>query len=84
MDPLPCQVEEILDLEARHDDLLERLADLDQRVARVLADCLGTTRQEAAEEGNSLPAVEVAGLVDRPPEAQAHRDAQPDANDPGH
>ena len=34
MDPLPCQVEEILDLDARHDDLLERLADLDKRVAR--------------------------------------------------
>lgn len=30
----------ILDLEARHDDLIQRLDDLDQRTAKVLADCL--------------------------------------------
>lgn len=84
MDPLPCQVEEILDLEARHDDLLNRLADLDKRVARVLKECLVTTRQESAEGGDSLPAVEAPRLVDRPPETQAHGDAQPDANDPRH
>lgn len=34
----------ILDLEARHDDLIQRLDDLDQRTAKVLADCL-TIRQ---------------------------------------
>jgi len=84
MDQLPCQVEDILDLEARHDDLLVRLADLDKRVERVLAECLGSPRQENAEEGSSLPAVEVAGLVDCPPEPQTQGNAQPDADDAGH
>ncbi len=30
----------ILDLEARHDDLIQRLDDLDQRTAKVLSDCM--------------------------------------------
>jgi len=40
MDALTGQLEALLDLEARHDDLLERLDALDKRVERVLADCL--------------------------------------------
>ena len=84
MDHTPCSVEEILDLEARHDDLLTRLAELDKRVERVLAECLGGTRQAMVQAESSLPAVEVAGLVDCPPKPQAQGDAQPDANDTGH
>jgi hypothetical protein len=83
MDSLPFQADEILDLEARHDDLLRRLADLDKRVERVLAECLGTARREAGGEEVSMAAVEVPGLADRPPEAQAQGDAQNDADDPG-
>lgn len=33
------QFRELLDLEARHDDVLRRLEDLDKRVAKVLARC---------------------------------------------
>lgn len=34
------QLELLLGLEARHDDLLVRLAELDKRVEKTLADCL--------------------------------------------
>ena len=37
MDAAVEQLQTLLDLEARHDDLLDRLAELDQRVAEVLA-----------------------------------------------
>jgi hypothetical protein len=37
---LPAEhIQAILDLEARHDELLELLADLERRVASVLAQC---------------------------------------------
>jgi len=37
MDAAIEQLQTLLDLEARHEELLERLAELDQRVAEVLA-----------------------------------------------
>lgn len=43
-----AQLEALLDLEARHEDLLARLDELDQRVETVLRDCL-TTRQQQSE-----------------------------------
>jgi hypothetical protein len=40
---LPAEhLQTILDLEARHDELLELLADLERRVASVLAECQPT------------------------------------------
>lgn len=38
MDPAAEQLALLLDLDARHDDLLERLEELDQRVANALAE----------------------------------------------
>jgi tetrahydromethanopterin S-methyltransferase subunit G len=43
-----AQLEALLDLEARHEDLLERLDELDQRVETVLRECL-PPRQQATE-----------------------------------
>ncbi len=40
MDTPHSQLEALLELEARHDDLLERLDALDKRVAKVLAQYL--------------------------------------------
>ena len=47
----------LLDLEARHDDLLVRLEELDKRVARVLADCQAVVQSAEAQMsgGPSLP-----------------------------
>jgi len=39
MDAAVEQLQTLLDLEARHDELLDRLAELDQQVAGVLARC---------------------------------------------
>jgi hypothetical protein len=39
MDAAVEQLQTLLDLEARHDELLDRLAELDQRVAGVLSRC---------------------------------------------
>ncbi len=43
----------ILDLEARHDDLIQRLDDLDERTAKVLADCLVIRQPVPAEKPGS-------------------------------
>ena len=39
MDSCAAQLELLIDLEARHEDLLVRLDELDQRVAKTLAEC---------------------------------------------
>ena len=39
MDRAAGQLAELMELDARHDDLLQRLEDLDRRVQRVLAEC---------------------------------------------
>lgn len=41
MDNTPTYLDMILDLEARHDDLLQRLEELDQRVEDVLTEWMG-------------------------------------------
>lgn len=43
-----AQLEALLDLEARHEDLLERLDELDQRVEAVLRECLTARGEENA------------------------------------
>lgn len=68
MAPLPNQLEALLELEARHDDVLRRLDELDKRVERVVAECLAGSQREAATGGESLPPVEMTRLVDRPPQ----------------
>ncbi len=45
----------LLDLDARHDDLLQRLEDLDKRVARVLAEYQPRAEQPAASVPESAP-----------------------------
>jgi hypothetical protein len=39
MDSCAAQLDLLMDLEARHEDLLVRLDELDKRVARTLAEC---------------------------------------------
>ena len=51
MDDQCSHLSQLLDLEARHDDLLVRLQELDKQVAKVLADCLAL-RQPAETIGN--------------------------------
>ena len=40
MDASARQLDHLLELEARHDDLLRRLDELDRRVSSVLTECL--------------------------------------------
>jgi hypothetical protein len=39
MDPYTAQLDLLIDLEARHEDLLARLGELDKRVEKALAEC---------------------------------------------
>jgi hypothetical protein len=55
MSDYTSQLELILDLEARHDDLLDRLDELDQRVAKTLSDCLALRRETGLNENNLGP-----------------------------
>jgi len=48
--PAACQLDHLLALETRHDDLLDRLEDLDKRVSRVLAEYQGA-RHSAPDGG---------------------------------
>jgi tetrahydromethanopterin S-methyltransferase subunit G len=58
MDALPKHLEALLDLEARHDDLLERLDELDKRVERVLAQFTSAGHRAGGAGRGSLPSVE--------------------------
>ena len=58
MNALPKHLEAILDLEARHDDLLKRLNELDKRVETVLAQFTSTGLRAGGAERGSLPPVE--------------------------
>jgi len=51
------QLDLLLELEARHDDLIQRLEDLDERTSKVLADCL-VIRQPTPACSVSLPVAE--------------------------
>jgi len=55
MDPAVEQLQLVLDLEARHDELLDRLDELDKRVARVLAECQRLAKAEAAPSQQPSP-----------------------------
>ncbi|MHC4400229.1 MAG: hypothetical protein ACYTG0_11180 [Planctomycetota bacterium] len=48
MDGSARHLDSLFELEARHDDLLRRLEELDKRVEKVLSECLGPAKQEAA------------------------------------
>jgi hypothetical protein len=52
MDTPDRHLEALLALEARHDDLLARLAELDNRVQTVLAECMPTRESQASGGGN--------------------------------
>ena len=58
MDALPRHLQSLLELEARHDDLLERLDELDKRVESVLAQYGAAGYRESAAGRESLPSVE--------------------------
>jgi len=60
MDAFTSQLETLLELDARHDDLLERLEELDRRVEQVLADCLPGTSGQREESQRSVPPVEAS------------------------
>lgn len=60
MDPSPGQLEQLLDLDARHDDLLKRLDELDRRVRTVLSEY----------QVSEPPPEPVAGLTAAGPDAQ--------------
>jgi hypothetical protein len=45
-----AQLELLLDLETRHDDLLSRLEELDKRVAKTLAECMATRQPAVVRE----------------------------------
>jgi hypothetical protein len=45
-----AQLELLLDLETRHDELLSRLEELDKRVAKTLAEYMATRQPTAAGE----------------------------------
>ena len=57
MDCAAGQLAKLMELDARHDDLLRRLEALDRRVRRVLAECHPL---EAIRQGNEAGAI-VAG-----------------------
>ena len=75
VDTYDPQLALLLDLEARHDDLLARVGDLDQRVERVLAEWLAgreATGAGAGHVGGTRPAageLGVAGVL--PPHLEA-------------
>ncbi len=46
------QLELLLELEAKHDDLLSRLEELDKRVAKTLAECLALRQPTVFNETN--------------------------------
>lgn len=58
MDAPSGHLQAILELEARHDDLLERLADLDQRVQQVLARYTPGRHRDVVAPEQSPPPVE--------------------------
>jgi hypothetical protein len=49
MDEQTSQLDLLLELDDRHDDLLARLEALDKEVEKVLADCLAVRQPAAAE-----------------------------------
>jgi hypothetical protein len=56
MDARRQQLQIIADMELRQDDLLRRLEELDQRIKRVLAECLGPVQVDATPETQTAKA----------------------------
>lgn len=54
MDTAASHLESLLELEARHEELLERLDDLNQRVEKVLAECAPAREGEPAAPNPSV------------------------------
>ncbi len=52
MDESARQLQALLDLDARHDDLLQRLDELDDRVSQVLSQCL---KERNPQAGSTAP-----------------------------
>jgi hypothetical protein len=50
------QLELLLDLETRHDELLTRLEELDNRVAKTLAECLVLSQPATHNENHAATA----------------------------
>jgi len=44
----------LVDLEARQEDLLRRIDELDRRVRKVLAECLPPLKKDACTDGGAL------------------------------
>jgi len=51
-----AQLEALMDLETRHDDLLTRLDELDRRIKTVLSDCMPGKVQAESVEAVAEPA----------------------------
>lgn len=73
MDALNGQLETLLDLEARHDDLLRRLDALDKRVERVLADCLPEKAKGQEVVSGPAPSGEIRAVAQRKRSAEDSR-----------
>jgi hypothetical protein len=58
MDAQSGHLKALLDLESRHDELLDRLAELDRRVEQVLAQYAPSGRPSTGDGEGSLPPVE--------------------------
>jgi len=58
MDAQSGHFKALLELEARHDDLLVRLADLDQRVQQVLARYTPSRHRDVTDPDGSSPPVQ--------------------------
>ena len=54
MESTPVRLQALVDLEARHDDLLRQLDALDRRVERVLKECLDTNTPLPAQNEDDL------------------------------
>lgn len=90
MESVITHLQTIADLEARHDDLLRRLEELDARVERVLGDCVAVrqsspgeaeTAAVTRENADSSPATVVSSQAGQPtptPVPGVHRPAGPD------
>lgn len=64
MDECQRQFQALLELDARHDELLDQLAELDRRVAKVLAECLAARDLTSS----ARPAANQAGIAAAVPE----------------
>ena len=77
-----AQHELLLDLEVRHDDLLMRLAKLDKRVEKTLAECLvlRPPAESSNDQSKPLPAIcDGANALDPLGMVAIPLDRQPDA-----